>query len=95
MLPIDWKPEGSHGTWGGSNRPKKTPWFGDEGGFVAIVVGDFAFKLALVGEKRPGGEIVDERFVYRCACELELGDLLGERQLGAHASLLASARCVV
>src|SRR3546814_2165468 len=38
--------------------------------------------IALVGEESPGGEIADQRLVDRGVGELEVRDLLGERQLG-------------
>src|SRR3546814_2603265 len=36
--------------------------------------------IALVGEESPGGEIADQRLVDRGVGELEVRDLLGERQ---------------
>src|SRR5262245_3172230 len=38
--------------------------------------------VALLGDEATAGEIVDERLVDRRAVELEVGDILGEWQLG-------------
>ena len=38
--------------------------------------------VALVGEESAGGQITDQPFVDRSAGELELGEFLGQRQLG-------------
>src|SRR6516225_7266450 len=38
--------------------------------------------VALLGDEAAGGEIVDERLVDRRPVELEVGDVLGKRQLG-------------
>jgi len=51
--------------------------------------------ITLVGEERPGGKIADQRFIDRRACELEVGDLLGERQLGDRHLVLHRAGMLV
>src|SRR5258708_20986289 len=38
--------------------------------------------IALLGDEAAGGEVMYERLVDRRAFELELGEILGERQLG-------------
>ena len=38
--------------------------------------------VALLGDEAAAGEVVDERFVDRRALELEVVEVLGERQLG-------------
>ena len=38
--------------------------------------------VALLGDEAAAGEIIDERLVDRRAVELEVGDVLGQRQLG-------------
>ena len=38
--------------------------------------------VALLGDEAAAGEIVDERLIDRCASELEVIEVLGQRQLG-------------
>src|SRR3546814_1933677 len=51
--------------------------------------------IALVGEESPGGEIADQRLVDRGVGELEVRDLLGERQLGDRHLILDRAGMLV
>lgn len=49
--------------------------------------------IALAGEEGAGGEVADQPLVYRGVSELEVSDLLGERQLGDH-NLVLDRPCV-
>src|ERR1700704_5971995 len=51
--------------------------------------------VALLGDEAAAGEVVDERFVDRRALELEVVEVLGERQLGDGELVLDRARLLL
>src|SRR5215208_3842734 len=51
--------------------------------------------IALLGDKVPAGKLVDECLVDRRALELEVGKVLGERQLGDGELVLDRARLLL
>ena len=51
--------------------------------------------IALLGDEAAAGEVVHERLVDRRALELEVGEILGERQLGDGELVLDRARLLL
>ena len=51
--------------------------------------------IALLGDKIPAGKLIDECLVDRRALELEVGKVLGERQLGDGELVLDRARLLL
>src|SRR5262245_21806887 len=78
-----------------SAGPDAAPSNGDgEMGFAAPCSAD-QHDVALLSDEAAAGEIVDERLVDRRSVELEVGDVLGKRQLGDGELVLDRSRLLL